>query len=330
VTLQKPVATAARREDGSILVEWSAVPDAAEYWVFADGRGIGVTLMTSLVDMLAPDSAVTYKVEARFPTTVSDPVTVPAVTSPPIPGVGPSGIAPPLVKAGWKLAPNGFNDFDDTIPFGSWSGDPQGTMMGRASGEDTSKRGKYSNKEVSQHDSVLDSRSRMVNGQRWMGCPMNKTPNPSNSGSTAPKALRVTVCLKIDGPEAGWKIAYMMAKYGAVRLQEFDWPEVSLKVGAIPNAWLHMLNGGGGKHFVPPPPNSLYEWHTYTPEVVAGKYAEVYFDGKLFGRAEGASLIGTNGMHYIVQNETMIGGTLPANMGEAHSLIDWVQIEVPA
>lgn len=79
----------------------------------------------------------------------ADSLAIPALTvtpppppppdEPPPSGDGPSGIAVPGPKAGWRRA--GFTDFDDDIPFGSWTGDRQGVMMGRASGLDTSKRG---------------------------------------------------------------------------------------------------------------------------------------------------------------------------------------------
>jgi hypothetical protein len=242
----------------------------------------------------------------------------------PEPGDGPSGIPVPPVKAGWKRV--GFSHFDDDIPFGQWNGDPEGCMMGRATGIDTSKRGKYSLAEISQHDGVLDSRMRVVNGQHVMGCPMNKAPNPSNNSGTAPKSLRTSWAMKITNPAADFKIAHMTAKYGKVRAQEIDWPENRLDDDAVAAAWLHLLDGGSGKHFKTKA--SLYDWHLYTTEFVSGKHVLVELDGIVIGSNMNPSLIGKEPVHHIVQNETAIGVPLTGK-GETHCLIDFVTIDVP-
>lgn len=240
------------------------------------------------------------------------------------PGDGPSGIAVPAVKAGWKRV--GFSHFDDDIPWGTWKGDPEGCMMGRASGDDTSNNGLYKLSEISQHDSLLDSRMRVVNGQHIMGCPMNKAPNPTNSPSTAPLSMRASWAMKISNPSLDFKIAHMVAKYGEVRRQEIDWPEVRLRADATASAWLHLLDGGAGKHFKTDA--SVYDWHLYTTEFVSGKHVICELDGKVIGSNTNASLIGKDRIHLIIQNETAIGTALTGT-AETHCLIDFVTIDVP-
>lgn len=247
----------------------------------------------------------------------------PPEPTPPPPSTGASGIAIPPVKAGWKRV--GQTDFDDDIPAGSWTGDKQGVMMGRASGTDTSKRGKYTNGGISQHDSLLDCRMWQDAAGRWMGCPMNKAPNPSNDSATAPRSIRVTECMKVDGPEAGWKIAHMVAKYGVVQGNEYDFPEAQFGASGDGSAFLH-LRDGSVKRFAFS--GKLYGWHIYAIEVVSGVSVQVELDGQVIGRV--TSGVTTDPIHWILQNETAIGGTLPAQMGEAHVLIDWVTVDMPA
>lgn len=250
---------------------------------------------------------------------------VPPPDPEPEPGDGPSGIAVPAVKAGWRRV--AFSHFATAIPFGSWKGDPEGAMMGRASGTDTSGRGTYRLSEISQHDSVLDCRMRKTSTGFVMGCPLNKAPNPSNDPSTAPRSLRVTEAMRVLAVAPDFKIAHMVAKYGTVRRQEIDWPEVRLRAGADANAWLHLLDGGPGKHFSTD--ESIYDWHMFTTEYVSGKSVIVEIDGREIGRNTNPDLIGTDRIHWIIQNETAIGVEL--NDGrEAHVLLDWVAIDVPA
>jgi hypothetical protein len=78
------------------------------------------------------------------------------VTDPEPPSDGPSGIPIPNVTGDW--ARKGVTTFPDDIASG-WTGDKQGVLMGRASGDDTSKRGKYSLAGITQHDSLLDLRA---------------------------------------------------------------------------------------------------------------------------------------------------------------------------
>lgn len=245
----------------------------------------------------------------------------------PEPGDGPSGIAVPSPKGGWKRA--GFSHFDADIPFGSWDGDPEGVLMGRASGTDTSGNGTYRLSEISQHNGMLDCRMRRnPSGSGFvMGCPMNKAPNPSNDSGTAPKSLRTTWAMKVLGAAPDFKVADMTAKYGAVRRQEIDWPEVRFREGATASAWLHLLDGGSGKHFETDA--SIYEWHMFTTEFVSGKSVIVELDGKVIGSSTNTALIGADRIHHIFQNETAIGVEL--NDGrEARVLLDWVAIDVPA
>lgn len=268
----------------------------------------------SYVDMTETDTLI-----------IAPPTPEPEPEPEPEPPSGPSGIAVPAPKAGWRRA--GFSDFDADIPFGSWNGDPEGALMGRASGSDTSGAGTYRLSEISQHDGVLDCRMRKTGGGFIMGCPMNKAPNPSNDPATAPRSLRVTTAMRVQGVAPDFKIAHMVAKYGTVRRQEIDWPEVRLREGAEANAWLHLLDGGSGKHFGTD--ESIYDWHMFTTEFVSGKSVIVEIDGQVVGRNDNPDLIGTDRIHWIGQNETAIGVTLTDGR-EAHVLFDWVAIDVLA
>lgn len=242
----------------------------------------------------------------------------------PEPGTGPSGILIPGVKTGWQRA--GVTDFGKTIASG-WTGDEDGVLMGRASGDDTSKRGTYTLAGLTQHDNLLDIRAWQDAAGRHMGCPLNKV-----AGGVVPEGqpkgalnLRVEFALKVDRPEAGWKIAFMVAKYGAVRAQEFDYPEAAFDADGNASAFSHA--SGTDKRFALPD-GTLYGWHRYSIERRAGQYVAFGFDGREIGRV--TSGITQDRVHFIGQVETQIGGTLPANMGEAHVLLDWITVDVAA
>lgn len=250
---------------------------------------------------------------------------LPDPTDPPPPsGGGPSGIAIPAVKAGWQRA--GVTDFPDTIQTGSWTGDKQGVLMGRPSGDDTSKRGTYSLKGISQHDSLLDLRGYKDATGYHTGCPLNKVAG----GTTDPKGvldLRVEVAMKLDAPNPDFKIAFMVAKYGTVRSQEFDYPECQFNATGQASGWVHA--SGNDKRFPIPAGQSMYEWHRFAIERLAGESVEYFFDGQSIGKY--SSGMTQDRVHWIGQLETRIGGDpLSQNPKEAHVLIDWITIDVAA
>ena len=252
-------------------------------------------------------------------------------TPTPGPGAGPSGIAMPTTpKAGWKFV--GRADFDKNIALGSWVGDEDGVLQPRPDAArdgtypDSSKRATYSAKKcISQHDGMLDCMGYQdANGRRWVGTPLTKYGTAVN--------LRTTECMKLAGPAAGWKIAHLVAVKGTGVAQrgEYDLPEAQARAGADGNGFIHQKGGAQTAYRLPP--DSVYEWHTYTIEVRGGKSVTFELDGQQIGRITmPPGNLTTEAVHWVLQNETLLGGDpLPAQMGTLHVLTDWITIEVPA
>jgi hypothetical protein len=254
-------------------------------------------------------------------------------TPPPDPTpTNPSGIPMPTkAKAGWKIVKA--TDFNEDIPLGSWKGDKQGAVQPRPDAardgtyRDSSGRGIYDAKRcISQENGVLVQRLlQAANGQRYMGAPI-QTLEPQRD-------LRVTVCMKVEKPVAGWKIAPLTSVNGdnVAQRGEYDIPEGQLVPGGEPSGYIHVKGNNQSRHKLPKPNGkpAIYEWHTYTTEVRGGQYVEFYFDGQLLARR--TDNVTTEPVRWVGQHETLLGGDpIPAKMDEARVLTDWIVFEIPA
>jgi hypothetical protein len=240
-----------------------------------------------------------------------------------------SGIVIPAVKSGWRRV--GIDDFTQNTAVGSWTGStllqPRPDAARDGTYKDSSGRAIYSSKRTtSQHDGLLDIRLfQDANGQRYAGSPITKSFYPS---------LRVTGCLRVDAPEPGWKLAHLVAVGGnnVSSRGEYDFPECKLTDAPAVNAFCHQVGGAQLSKTVKSvtgKAGEIYRWHTYTIEVVSGKSVTYEFDGKVILKV--TSGITAEQVHWVLQNETYLSGqTIPAKMGEAHVLIDWVTLDVPA
>lgn len=247
----------------------------------------------------------------------------------PEPGPNPSGFPMPTVaKAGWKIAKS--SDFNDDIPLGMWTGDENGAVQPRPDAardgtyRDSSGRGTYNaRKTISQAGGVLIQRMLQEGTKRYMGAPI-QTLSPQRD-------LRVSVCMKVDGPEAGWKIAPLTSVNGSdvANRGEYDIPEGQLTPTAEPSGYIHVIGNKQTRHKLPgQPPPAFYDWHVYTTEVRGGQYVEFYFDGALLARRTDS--ITTEPVRWVGQHETLLAGSpIPPNMGEARVLTDWIVFEVP-
>lgn len=289
----------------------------------------GITTQFTNLDVAATDS-VTF---------------TPADTQPePPPATGPSGIPVRPAPSGWRR--HGWSHFDEDVPLGSWTGVP-GLLTHRQEGAlDSSDRGKYSAKRtMRQEDSLLVcGLLQDANGQRWCSCPMSELWAPS---------MRVTEVMRIDGPEAGWKIAHLVAPGGAVsKVAEYDFPECQLTLSPRVNGFVHLNDGDSEPEASFRLDQALgrtgacYEWHEYTIERMAGKWIDFLLDGMLLVNESGSTrlvtpgggrhsvasnLVTTQDVHHVLQNETLLASSsIPAKMGPANILIDWYTIDVPA
>jgi hypothetical protein len=259
-------------------------------------------------------------------------LTISAASDSPTPGPGPSGIPINPIKQGWRRV--GQTDFDDFIPLGSWTGDKQGVLIPRPDaardGEysDSSGRSKYNaRKTVSQEGSVLICRLlQESSGQRYSGSPRQKlAAMPSGRWSWASK---------VDGPEEGWKIAVLVSVEGSnvSTRGEFDLPECILSIAPYVNGFIHKVGGAlVSKRIseITGHRGECYRWHQWTIEVVSGKSVSMELDGQQFLKVTDG--VTKENVSLKLQHETRLKGqSIPAQMGEARILYDWLTIDVPA
>jgi hypothetical protein len=295
-----------------------------------EGEEITQTLAIEFVQTITVEDAVV--VPPVDPPPVDPPPVDPPPDPEPTPGPGPSGIPIPTVaKPGWKFA--GRTDFDQDIALGSWTKDENNVVQPRPDAardgqyRDSSGRGIYSAKKgISQHDSLLDCRLfQDANGQRYMGAPIQVLPAQQN--------IRISFAMKVDGPEAGWKIAPLTSVNGSnvSTRGEYDIPEGQLGPTGEPSGYIHVKGGAQTRYKLPKKNNvpAIYEWHTYTTEVEGGEVVRMYFDGALLGQR--TDNITTELVRWVGQHETLLAASpIPAKMGEAHVFYDWIVVEVPA
>jgi hypothetical protein len=258
---------------------------------------------------------------------------------PPPPSGNPSGFALPTTpKAGWKFA--GRTDFDDEIPLWDgnpnhqgWKGDKQGVLIPRpdaardGSYTDSSHRARYDAKRtISQEGGLLICRMFQAGAQRYAGSP--------RTALAAVPSLRVTQAMRVAAPVDGWKIAPLVSVEGGnvSKRGEYDMPEGKLTAQPYVNAFMHKVGGALVTKRISDVTGhrgEFYRWHTWTTEVVSGKSVQYELDGQVILRVTDG--VTKEPVSWKLQHETYLAGqAIPASMGEARVLIDWVTVEIPA
>jgi hypothetical protein len=295
-----------------------------------EGEEITQTLAIEFVQTITVEDAVVVPppIDPPVEPPVEPPIDPPPVDPPP--STNPSGFAMPTTPAqGWKIV--AACDFNDDIALGSWVGDEGGALQPRPDAardgtyKDSSGRGTYSAKKgISQHDGVLDCRLFQEGTKRYMGAPIQVL--------AAQRDIRVSFALKVDGPEAGWKIAPLTSVNGSnvSTRGEYDIPEGQLGADGEPSGYIHVKGGAQTRYKLPKVAKpAIYEWHTYTTEVRGGQHVRFFFDGALLGQR--TDNITTEVVRWVGQHETLLAASpIPPQMGEAHVLYDWIVFEVPA
>jgi len=242
-------------------------------------------------------------------------------------GTGPSGAAMPTGDlAGWKMIFS--DDFTTDVPLGSfpaavstkWSAYPDGWS-------DTSKNGTYMpSKVISVHDGALFMHLHTEGGVHMVSAPEPKLPG-AVGGEGGLLYGRYVARFRADAV-VGYKTAWLLWPDSEVwpRDGEIDFPEGNLD--STIGAFMHRMNGTSGSDQDAYPSTAKYTtWHTAVLEWTASA-CRFELDGVTLGTS--TSRIPSTPMHWVLQTETALDGTVPTDAAAGDVEIDWVVVYVPA
>lgn len=236
-------------------------------------------------------------------------------TSTTLSGGSPSGQAAPHGDLpGWHQ--KYVEDFATDVATGSFPGAYASHWYAYADGvKDTSRNGTYMpSKVLSVHDGVLDYAIHSEGGQHLVSAPVMRDTYGQVYG-------RYSVRFRSD-QLGGYKNAWLLWPDSGRWPDdgEIDGPEGDLD-GTI-NAFSHFARPSGGQD-VFTSNASFSSWHTVTIEWVPGRVT-FHLDGAVLGTS--TQNVPTTAMHWVLQTETSLGGSAPANGVAGHVLIDWVAL----
>jgi Glycosyl hydrolases family 16 len=168
----------------------------------------------------------------------------------------------------------------------------------------------------------LHIHSETVGGQTYhmVAAPVPKIPGgPGGMGGLL--YGRYAVRFRAD-PLPGYKTAWLLWPDSGVwpRDGEIDFPEGNLD-GTV-SAFMHWQGASSGGEASAFPTSVTYNrWHTAVTEW-SPSACSFYLDGVLVGRT--TERIPDTPMHWVIQTQTQIGGTAPANSTEGNVQLDWV------
>ncbi len=230
-------------------------------------------------------------------------------------GDSPSGQAAPHGDLpGWHQ--KYVEDFATDVATGSFPGAYASHWYAYADGvKDTSRNGTYMPSRVlSVHDGVLDYAIHSEGGQHLVSAPVMRDTYGQVYG-------RYSVRFRSD-QLGGYKNAWLLWPDSGRWPDdgEIDGPEGELD-GTI-NAFSHFARPSGGQDGFASNA-SFSSWHTVTIEWVPGKVT-FHLDGAVLGTS--TQNVPTTAMHWVLQTETSLSGSAPANGVAGHVLIDWVAL----
>lgn len=260
------------------------------------------------------------------PKVVPPPVDPPPVDPPPVDPPPTGSHIPTADPAGWKRIVS--EDFDTASA--SWPGPYAANFSAYPKGwSDTAKSqgkrgGQYDPAIASVHDGMLDLFIHTSGGTHWVCAPTIVPGGTSNY-----KSARVEIRFKADALH-GYKTAWLFWPGSNTwpRDGEIDFPERNLDSSKV-DAFMHKQGAtSGGDQYNANTAFDLTQWHTTAIEWKAGVSCEFFLDGKSIGKT--TDRVPNTPMHFVIQTETALDGTDPADTTQGHVLIDYVCFWVPA
>lgn len=219
------------------------------------------------------------------------------------------------------------DNFATDVPIGSFPGSVYSTKWSvyPDGWSDTSRHGRYyPSRVLSVHHGVLNYYIHTENGIHMVSAPEPKLPGAS--AGMGQLYGRYTVRFRADSLY-GYKTAWLLWPDSEVwpRDGEIDFPEGDLN-GTI-SAFEHYMWGKAGNDQNAFPTTTTYgSWHTATTEWTKGKLTFI-LDGRTIGIT--TTRVPNTPMHWVLQTETALDGSIPGATTAGNVQIDWVAIYAP-
>jgi hypothetical protein len=215
---------------------------------------------------------------------------------------------------GWRLTFN--DDFNQNVSRGSFPSAVSSKWSAYPSPwKDTSRNGTYSPEIVSQANGLLDVWLHTENGVHKVAALMPKTGDMLYG--------RYAIRFKSD-PVPGYKTAWLLWPQSGVwpRDGEIDFPEGDLD--STISAFMHRDNATSGGDQDAFSTSARYtSWHTAVIEWSPGK-VRFLLDDVVIGTS--TNRVPDQAMHWVIQTETALDGTVPPDSAQGHLSIDWVAV----
>jgi Glycosyl hydrolases family 16 len=236
------------------------------------------------------------------------------------------------------------DDFTDDVPLGGFSGcraiidlmDSTCTGLPPAVASkwwaypdgwsDTSKHGRYYPSQVlSIHNGVLDYYVHTADGIPMVAAAVPKIPGGINGGGLRYGAF--VVRFRADALP-GYKAAWLLWPDSEIWPAdgEIDFPEGNLD-GTFSAFMHHMGASSGDQQDGYPTHASFTSWHTAAIQWAPGS-CQFILDGTVIGTS--TQFVPSDPMHWVLQVETALDGTMPNPATAGHVYIDWAVAYVPA
>ncbi len=289
----------------------------------------------------APGQATSPAQAGTGATTSNDPFAQPLSLG--TPGTAdPSGEPMPIGdRPGWHQV--FADDFTTGVPIGGFSGCTHGVtpMESQCTGlpssvatkwwaypdtwPDTQHNGQYYPSQVlSIHDGMLDYYLHTANGIHMVAAAVPKIPGGVNGGGLQHGAYVARFRSdQLYGYKTAWLLWPDSENWPADG--EIDFPEGDLN-GQF-GGFMHYMGATSGTQQAAYPTAAGYDsWHTAIIEWTAG-YCRFILDGQIVGTSTGN--VPSDPMHWVLQTETAIDGTVPSDTASGHVQIDWVAAYTP-
>ena len=204
-------------------------------------------------------------------------------------------------------------DFTTAAPLGSFLAS-YGSRWGAypSPWKDTSGHGVYNpGKTMSASGGMMDLWVHTESGVHYVAAPQPKLPTMTYG--------RFSARFQADST-AGYKVAWLLWPDSGVWPAdgEVDFPEGDLNSNM--SAFAHFASSGGGQDAFTLP-TTFAGWHTATINWTPGKLVFL-LDGKIVGTS--TKLVPSKPMHWVMQTETTLNGSVPSNSASGHVRVDWV------
>ncbi len=216
------------------------------------------------------------------------------------------------------------DDFTTDVPLGQFPSAVAARWGAYDDGwSDTSHHGTYMpSRVISVANGVMNMHLHTEGGAHMVSAPFPRLPGTSSGRLYG----RYVARFRADAVH-GYKTAWLLWPDSETwpRDGEIDYPEGDLD--STIGAFMHRMNGtSGGDQDAYDTTETYPSWHTATIEWSASA-CRFILDGRVIGTS--TARIPSTPMHWVLQTETMLDGTIPSDSAAGDVQIDWVAVYAP-